>query len=297
MSDKTRDRLRRLVTKVGLCVVLVGKITFGHGEEAVHEVALSKYEAVPLEPVFVSSEMSQTAAHEASGQIMAEFLDDDSARRPVRVALLNHFGDRGTKRSSMWLLDIPKAAGGKEIIVRRAMTIGKDGVLASVRVKPLQGELAEECERFGTLDTYRLLMTCLERQELKLPDGSETVLRMIMQKSQAAAYRRIAEYLAGCCEYERLERQFNNNGPEGAYKSCYQWLEATCSVATEDAIAVDAKMRLIRAKAWSSDYEEAKKLTEDVVKTTLSEKYRQIARRVLNGDLAKVQQERAREGR
>ena len=57
---------------------------------------------------------------------------------------------------------------------------------------------------------------------------------------------------------------------------------------------LDAQMRLLRAKAWSSDYDDAKAVAQRVSKSGLSEKYSRIAERGVAEEFTKLEKKRQR---
>lgn len=279
--------LTRSLKQLLFCVIVMPAQIFAADGHALFSVE----KPTPLQPVFVTVAGSVSAVRAGRERIEAE-VSEDNAKTVVRIFPLAHFGRQAGEPMVLLLMDVPKAAAGKDILVFRRTGSAEREQLGKVQVKALEGAAKEACDLWDATDPFLLIAMCLERGKMEVDDVAQKALSRLAAQTVETIHRRTATYILGCREAERLEKQFNINGPVGAFRSCYPMLEAV-SAERDDAISLDAQMRLLRAKAWSSDYNAAEAIARKVAANGLSEEYARMATRVAEVELPDLERERA----
>jgi hypothetical protein len=148
-------------------------------------------------------------------------------------------------------------------------------------VQPGDARVAEGTRTFGDAEAAPLVAKALSDRPLVLSEGQHKALSEIAEKYADLSYGRMAKYILGAHEYNRLFDKHNNNGPPGCYAPCFVYFEDIIASPERDPIYLDALRRMAAAKYASSEYDAAREHLEELAASGLSKGFESKARKSL----------------
>lgn len=244
---------------------------------------------VPFGPVFVKVVAADD--QQADGGALAGRLEPNDGGQTVAVEASElrkfRFG-KGAGRERWLMLTVPETAAAMTVAFDDAEQAGEP---RKVSIDALDERASRALKLFREADGSRLVAAALERERLTLSASQRAKLLGISASFPDLEYARLADFVLGVATFQELEAEFNNGGPEGCFKGCYEFLMRVASHEGHDPVYVEALRRLSMAQAWSSDYDWAKASCDLIVRSGVSGAEADFAKQGL-ADLGRIKEQR-----
>lgn len=192
---------------------------------------------------------------------------DSSGKKIEKIIIyrLGHLYGKKASDENWWMGHVPDNLSEVKIVVDKAVVVG-----VGKKVK----DSDKDGERFRAARGSFWLLKCFEEDPFVMTGEERKVFEEFLNGHHSAQLSRVSNLILGVATFADLFKQFNNNGPKGAYAPCFKYFEAIREAQDRDPVWGEATRCLMIAKAWSRQYDEAIKLAEELSQTTISAQLR-----------------------